>query len=68
MSVQKKEIHIVLISIHGLIRGSDMELGRDADTGGQSKYVLELAIALAACPEVTKVDLLTSPGSGFGGG
>ena len=59
MSVQKKQIHIVLISIHGLIRGSEMELGRDADTGGQSKYVLELAVALGACPEVSRVDLLT---------
>ena len=53
MNIQKREIHIVLISIHGLIRGSDMELGRDADTGGQTKYVLELAMALGACPEVT---------------
>lgn len=59
MSVQKKQIHIVLISVHGLIRGSEMELGRDADTGGQSKYVLELAVALGACPEVSRVDLLT---------
>ena len=59
MNEQKREIHIVLISIHGLIRGSEMELGRDADTGGQCKYVLELAIALGACPEVTRVDLLT---------
>ena len=59
MNGQTREIHIVLISIHGLIRGSDMELGRDADTGGQSKYVLELAIALGACPEISRVDLLT---------
>ena len=59
MSGQKKELHIILISIHGLIRGKDMELGRDADTGGQSKYVLELAMALGACPEVTRVDLIT---------
>ena len=59
MNGQKREIHIVLISIHGLIRGSNLELGRDADTGGQSKYVLELAMALGACPEVSRVDLLT---------
>jgi hypothetical protein len=26
---------IVIISIHGLIRGENMELGRDSDTGGQ---------------------------------
>lgn len=59
MNGQKREIHIVLISIHGLIRGSNLELGRDADTGGQSKYVLELAMALGACPEISRVDLLT---------
>jgi len=28
--------YLLLISIHGLIRGHDMELGRDADTGGQT--------------------------------
>jgi len=50
---------IVLISIHGLIRGHDLELGRDADTGGQTKYVVELARALAKHPDVESVDLLT---------
>lgn len=39
--------HLLLISIHGLIRGHDLELGRDADTGGQTKYVVDLARALA---------------------
>jgi len=34
-------LFILLISIHGLIRGENLELGRDADTGGQTKYVLE---------------------------
>jgi len=51
--------YIVLISVHGLIRGDNLELGRDADTGGQTKYVVELARALAERPEVEKVDLLT---------
>ena len=41
------KLHIVLLSIHGLIRGHDLELGRDADTGGQTKYVVDLARALA---------------------
>jgi sucrose-phosphate synthase len=36
-----------LISVHGLIRGHDLELGRDADTGGQTKYVVDLARAIA---------------------
>ena len=30
-------LYIVLISLHGLIRGAHMELGRDADTGGQAR-------------------------------
>lgn len=52
-------LYIVLISVHGLIRGGDMELGRDADTGGQIKYVVELARALARHDDVTRVDLFT---------
>jgi len=32
-------MYVVLVSVHGLIRGRDLELGRDADTGGQTKYV-----------------------------
>jgi sucrose-phosphate synthase len=52
-------LYIVLVSIHGLIRGVDPELGRDADTGGQVRYVVELARALAEHPDVDKVELLT---------
>lgn len=51
--------YIVLISVHGLIRGQDMELGRDADTGGQTKYVVELARALGEHPDIGQVDLVT---------
>ncbi|KAG9448480.1 hypothetical protein H6P81_008445 [Aristolochia fimbriata] len=54
-----KKLYIVLISIHGLIRGENMELGRDSDTGGQVKYVVELARALGSMPGVYRVDLLT---------
>lgn len=50
---------IALISLHGLIRAKDPELGRDADTGGQVKYVLELAAELAKQPGITEVELLT---------
>src|SRR5690554_2183273 len=39
-------LRIAMLSIHGLIRGSDLELGRDADTGGQTKYVVEMTRAL----------------------
>ncbi len=51
--------YIMLISVHGLIRGRDMELGRDADTGGQVTYVIEFARALIEHPAVEKVDLVT---------
>lgn len=56
---KEKKLYIVLISIHGLIRGQNMELGRDSDTGGQVKYVVELARALGTMPGVYRVDLLT---------
>jgi sucrose-phosphate synthase len=52
-------MYILLISIHGLIRSHDLELGRDADTGGQTKYVVDLARALAERDDVTQVDLVT---------
>jgi sucrose-phosphate synthase len=52
-------LKITLISLHGLIRAHEPELGRDADTGGQVKYVLELARELAAQPHVRDVELLT---------
>ncbi|AGA31990.1 Sucrose phosphate synthase [Thioalkalivibrio nitratireducens DSM 14787] len=52
-------LYLVLISVHGLIRGSNLELGRDADTGGQTLYVVELARALARHSEVGRVDLVT---------
>ncbi|KAG1363968.1 Sucrose-phosphate synthase [Cocos nucifera] len=57
--LKEKKLYIVLISIHGLIRGENMELGRDSDTGGQVKYVVELARALGSMPGVYRVDLLT---------
>ena len=52
-------LYVALISIHGLIRSHDLELGRDADTGGQITYVLELARSLARHPKVDHVDLFT---------
>ena len=53
------DMYICLLSIHGLIRGHDLELGRDADTGGQTKYVVDLARALAQREDITQVDLVT---------
>jgi len=59
MDKQKDGLYFVLISVHGLIRGGELELGHDADTGGQTKYVVELARALADHPDVARVDLVT---------
>jgi sucrose-phosphate synthase len=53
------EYYIQLFSPHGLIRYKDPEIGRDKDTGGQVKYVLELLENLSRHPEVRKVDLFT---------
>lgn len=52
-------LYLVLVSVHGLIRGQELELGRDSDTGGQTLYVVELARALARHPSVERVDLIT---------
>ena len=57
--MKTKGLYIQLFSVHGLIRGNSPELGRDADTGGQTKYVIELARALAEHPSVEQVDLVT---------
>ena len=59
MKSREGKIYILLISVHGLIRGRELELGRDADTGGQTKYVVELAKALGEQPEIARVDLFT---------
>ncbi|MFW6171740.1 MAG: HAD-IIB family hydrolase [Planctomycetota bacterium] len=56
---KSSKLKITLISLHGLIRAQSPELGRDADTGGQVKYVLELARELAAHSQVREVELLT---------
>ncbi len=56
---KEHSLYILMISVHGLIRANDMELGINADTGGQTKYVVELTKALAQHPQVAKVDLLT---------
>ncbi len=52
-------LRITLLSLHGLIRANNCELGRDSDTGGQIKYVLELAEELSTRDEVASVELVT---------
>ena len=56
---KKGGLKVTLISLHGLIRTDDPELGRDADTGGQVKYVLELARKMSQHPNIREVELLT---------
>jgi sucrose-phosphate synthase len=52
-------MRIHLYSLHGLFRAGNLEIGRDADNGGQIAYVMELAKALSRRPEVTHVHLFT---------
>ena len=52
-------LNFLHLHLHGLIRSSNLELGRDSDTGGQTQYVLELVKSLANSSEVEQVDLVT---------
>lgn len=52
-------LYVQLFSVHGLLRAENLELGRDADTGGQINYVLELARHLSRQKNIGKVDLFT---------
>ncbi|QGK74385.1 HAD-IIB family hydrolase [Flavobacterium sp. SLB02] len=53
------KLRISLINIHGLLKGSGLEIGRDADNGGQTKYVYELAEFLSQHEDVEHVHLFT---------
>ena len=48
-----------MFSVHGLLRAENMQLGHDADTGGQIKYVVELCNALSQSGNVERVELFT---------
>ena len=52
-------IRLLHLHLHGLFRSRDLELGRDADTGGQTLYVLDLVRSLAQRQEVEQVDVVT---------
>lgn len=52
-------LRVLMLSLHGLVKGEKPELGRDADTGGQVGYVLDLARALGRHPSVARVELVT---------
>lgn len=52
-------LYVLHLHLHGLFRGHALELGRDADTGGQTTYVLELARSLALRPELERLEVVT---------
>ena len=52
-------IRLLHLHLHGLLRPRDLELGRDADTGGQTLYVMDLVRSLAKRPEVDQIDVVT---------
>ncbi len=56
---EERGLYVQMFSIHGLVRSENLELGRDADTGGQVKYVIELANHLSLRDDVRQVDLFT---------
>lgn len=57
--MSQEPLYIQMFSLHGLVRAENMELGRDADTGGQVKYVVELCNELSQRDDVARVDLFT---------
>jgi sucrose-phosphate synthase len=57
--MESKKCHIQMFSVHGLLRAENMQLGHDADTGGQIKYVVELGNALSQSENVKRVELFT---------
>ncbi len=57
--MKKHKLYIQMFSIHGLLRSENMEMGHDADTGGQINYVVELGKALSKRGDVERIDLFT---------
>ena len=55
--MRSQKYHIQMFSVHGLLRAENMQLGHDADTGGQIKYVVELCNALSQSEHVKRVEL-----------
>jgi sucrose-phosphate synthase len=55
----QRGLYLLHVSIHGRFRSVAPEIGVDADTGGQTKYVLELLRRLGKVRTVHRVELLT---------
>lgn len=41
-------LSIFLTSLHGLVRGENMELGRDSDTGGQVNLIIFVGMGITS--------------------
>ncbi len=52
-------LYLIHVSPHGRIRALEPEIGIDADTGGQTGYVLQLARELGRHRRVRRLDLVT---------
>ena len=52
-------MHIVHVALQGCLRGSDVEYGITADTGGHIRYLLELVEASAQDPAIERITLVT---------
>jgi sucrose-phosphate synthase len=59
-------LYLLHVSIHGRFRSVAPEIGVDADTGGQTKYVLELLRRLGKARGMHRVELLTRKISDIG--
>ena len=55
----RRELDILSLSIHGLVRAREIELGRDPDTGGQVLYVVDQAKALVSHGQARAVQVVT---------
>ncbi len=51
-------MYIAMVNIHGLMRIDNIEMGRDADTGGQTRYVIDLAKEISRREDAT-VEIFT---------
>lgn len=51
-------MYIAMINIHGLLRKDNIEMGRDADTGGQTRYVVDLAKEISKHEDIS-LDIFT---------
>lgn len=52
-------MHIVHVALQGCLRGSDIEYGITADTGGHIRYLLELVEASEQDPAIERITLVT---------